>query len=198
MKRYVILTCEGVINQRHYSGEAEPCEPLVFLPGAVEGLRLLARKGFAVIVISAPPPPGGRWPYNKNRKRRRQRWLLEIALNGGRVERYYDRPLAVAEQGDARKISCNFLRGILLEHRVDAEDTYFISDSADDVAVATDFGCVGLLLQRDAFLDAALSTAKVPETVSNLREAAERITIRQANPLLRALEDVAPRIYTGR
>jgi len=189
MNRIAIVSCEGVINQRQRIVGNPAWDRPEFLPGALDGLKLLAREGYQVVVISEPIRRAAVGPDRELRKRWRQRWLLEIALYGGRVERFYDRPVAPAVGPSPHhvEIMTSFVRWVFSTHRASAEDSFFVADSLEDAQVAANLGCIAFVVRREAFL-CFQPAAGVVETASNLMDTAERVLFRRANPLLHALK----------
>ena len=52
MPRFVLLDRDGVINQRIVGGYVTCWDKFIFLPGALEGLRLLTEENYQVTVVS--------------------------------------------------------------------------------------------------------------------------------------------------
>jgi len=199
MRHLVVVMCDGVINRRCYAAGTALQQNPQFLPGALDGLRLLAREGFHVVAISnATPSPANR-QESTCRKRLRQQWLLDIALCGGRIERFYRCPQLANESEENRlRVKSDLLSRILAASRTPPEDVYMVSDTAEDLAIAARLGCDGFLLRREAFLCDQVPPAAAPEIACNLRDAAERMVTRRCNPFLRALQSLAPSVARGR
>ncbi|HTP69361.1 MAG TPA: hypothetical protein VMJ35_10700 [Dongiaceae bacterium] len=196
MKRYVVLTREGVLTPSTTNADIESIEhrgPTEFLPGAVEGLQKLSEKGFGVIVIADPARSTRKLSFRKERSGLLQRWQLEVALQRGRIERIYERPHELKNYSDRSTLTVHFLRQLLAMERLNPFETFFVSDRATDLEPAGTIGFSTILVRRTSFLQPSEGSAG-PVTVSNLLEAATRILTREANPLLRALTAVAPRL----
>ena len=191
-KRTVLLTLEGVVRPHMSKTCRELVDPMRFLPAAAAGLQLLAENDFYVAAITEDAEIAPRHAFQKRPTHRAERWLMEIALRRGRVDRIYSRPGNGRDCVDRAEIAGAVIRQILRELRLSAWDIHFVSDNPEDLDAASRLGCRGILLRRDAFLRTLPSNPFEPEVASNLLEAAERIVMRRVNPLLRAVEEVAP------
>ena len=191
-KHAVLLTLEGVIRPHLSRACQELVEPIRFLPGATDGLRLLAENDFCVVAITEDAEIAPRHGFQKRPTHWAERWLMEIALRRGRVDGIYARPGSGTNWLDRAEIAGAVIRQILRELRLPAWDVHFVTDNPVDLAAASALGCMGILLQRDAFLHTLPANPYEPEVASNLFQAAERIVMQRVNPLLRAVEEAAP------
>ena len=201
-QQYVMLRRDGVITRRLAGGSIRSWKQVEFLPRALEGLRLLARNDYGVLVI-ADRDYAGEGPLSLHEHARStQRLLLEVALEQGRIDQVYYGPPAICENGHRRAPDRGLLGRALAEHGLCAAGTYLISDSVNDLAVAAAVGCPQILLRRDAFLRPRVPEDAGHEVVTSLCEAAERVVgrrnaslRRQAGPKLRLIPDLYPGDY---
>jgi D-glycero-D-manno-heptose 1,7-bisphosphate phosphatase len=175
-ERAIILMRDGVINRRAGIGCVRDWQQFDFLPGALKGLRLLAEYKFTVLVIANQDSleKGQRSPNELRRVT--QRMLLEVALAGGNIEKVHCRPDEPYENRYCPTPLVGLLMQAITEHGLCVEETYLVSDSAEDLVVGKQIGCPTVELRRDAFLNEGLSASDGHhEIASNLYEAAERI-----------------------
>ena len=175
-KRAVLLGREGVINRRIGCGIADDWSQFEFLPGALDGLRLLAAHGYQVLVISNAERKARGFLGGREQRELTQRMLLEVALAGGDIDKSYDCAKAART---AQMEYTDVLKLALEEHGLRPAETCVISDALDEVRAAGAVGCPVILLRREAFLGEFGADSRAGEAVaSNLREAAERVVRR--------------------
>jgi D-glycero-D-manno-heptose 1,7-bisphosphate phosphatase len=172
-KRAVLLGREGVINRRIGCGIADDWSQFEFLPGALDGLRLLAAHGCQVLVISNAERRARGFLGGREQRELTQRMLLEVALAGGDIDKAYD---CAAAARTAQMEYTDVLKLALEEHGLRAAETCVISDMLEEVRAAGTVGCPVILLRREAFLGEFAADSRAGQHVaSNLREAAERV-----------------------
>jgi len=180
-QRSVVLKRDGVIIRRLTRGSIRSWSQVEFLPRALDGLRLLAKGHFGVLVIADRPCVGKGLLSAHELQRLTQRLLLEVALEHGRIDKVYCCPHTIRESCHCRVPARGLLRRALAEQGLRATDTYLIGDSVSDLAVGSALGCLGILLRRDAFLRPSIAEDAGHRVVTNLYEAVERILQRPAD-----------------
>jgi len=174
--RSIFLSRDGVINRRLGYGFVRDWQHFEFLPAALDGLRLLARHSYEVLVFCNQLclPSGSLSCFELYRFT--QRMLLEVTLAGGNISGVYYTSLLPRCQWLSARSHIHLLQLALTEHHLLPEDTHFISDSPTDLAVARCLGCPTIALCREAFLNPQLFGDSVcGQVVSNLREAVELV-----------------------
>jgi D-glycero-D-manno-heptose 1,7-bisphosphate phosphatase len=171
-QRYVLLDRDGVINRRIVGSYVSSWEQFEFLPGALDGLKTLAEHGYAALVISNQACVGEKLLKVSQLETITQRFLTEVALAGGNIRQVYYCLHEVADHCACRKPRPGAILRAQLDYAFEPETTYFVGDAAVDLQAAASAGCPGILLRRDAFLEAPTSRKMGPPVASNLYEAA--------------------------
>jgi D-glycero-D-manno-heptose 1,7-bisphosphate phosphatase len=184
-RRFVLIGRDGVLRRRLPLGcESLSWDRMEFLPRALDGLRLLAEHGFSVLLLSHQESARGVPLPSGEMKRWTERFLLEVALAGGRIEKVYDCPHVPITPCDCRPPGTGLLRKALADFGLCAAYTSLISESARELTAASKVGCPWIRIQRDAFLSHPISSQET--VVSNLHEAAEHLVnherTRQTDP----------------
>lgn len=194
----VILGRDGVINRRVKPGGVRCWQQFEFLPRTLEALRLLAQNGFGVVVSSRQECPGNGGPSANELEKLTRRFLLEVALAGGKIDRVYHCTHSAAAECDCLAPQPNLVRRVLADYGLQAEETYFLSDSIEDVEAAGVAGCRAILLRRDAFLTSGEpGSGGCGEIATNLYEAVERILGRENSALEETLKKELPKAAAG-
>lgn len=173
--RFVIVNRDGVILRRLACGGLFSWGQVEFLPRALEALRMLAEHGFGVLMLCRQSGAAKRLLSPHQMRRIAQRLRLEVALSGGKIEKVYCCAHAEQEGCNCRSADAELIHGALEEFGLNAAETFFVSDSKDEVEAAAAQGCPGILVQRDAFLRICHAEDVGLEIASSLYEAAERI-----------------------
>lgn len=197
-QRIVILGRDGVINRRVRPGGVRYWQQFEFLPRVLEALRLLAQNGLGVVVMSREECAGNGGPSANELEKLTRRFLLEVALAGGKIEKVYNCTRGAAARCDCLAPQSGLIRKVLAEYGLRGEETYVISDSIEDVEAAGVAGCRAMLLQRDAFLTSGVPGDGVCEEIAtNLYEAVERILSREKSTLEEILKKKLPKAGAG-
>jgi histidinol phosphatase-like enzyme len=169
-QRAVIAGFDGVIAWRTRGESAQDGSDFEFLPGALEGLRLLRENQYTVMAVARDKP--NRNESQNDSQRFIQRMRLEVALDGGKIEQMY-----VWREGEVAY--SELLKRMMAEHGLRATNTALVSDSVDELETGGWLGCQGILLRREVFLDRGWREGvRRWEVVSNLSEAAECLIIK--------------------
>ncbi len=146
MSRFILLDRDGVINQRILNGYVTCWEQFVFLPGALEGLRLLKQNSYAAIVISNQACVGKGLITSTKLESITRRFIKEVETYGGRICGVYYCPHREEDGCDCRKPKPGLLVKAQREHGFAFADTFLVGDSETDLLVADQVGCPVLLL----------------------------------------------------
>ena len=177
--KFILLDRDGVINRRVREGYVTSWDRFVFLPRALEGLRLLAEHGYAALVVSnqAAVAKGLMGPAELDAITRR--FLDEAEEAGGRIESVYyclHRP----EDGcDCRKPEPGLLRQAQAEHGFAFRQTFLLGDTERDLEAAARVGCPAILIAADGE-SAAPSEWPRRATLPSLYAAAEFVIAHDA------------------
>jgi D-glycero-D-manno-heptose 1,7-bisphosphate phosphatase len=130
-----------VINQRIVGGYVTCWEKFIFLPGALEGLRLLTEKNFQVIVISNQAGVGKSLMTAADLQEITRRFIREVEAHGGRIRSVYYCTHRAEDDCPCRKPRPALLLEAQAEHHFTFEDTFLIGDSESDLLAARAVGC---------------------------------------------------------
>jgi len=151
--------------------------------GAAEGLYLLVRRGYRIIVVSNQPGVAlGIFPEHALRtvESRLRELLRDVGvplsgfhycphLPGGRLPEY-------AVPCTCRKPASGLLSQAAREHGVDLESSWMVGDILDDVEAGHDAGCRTVLIDNGNETEWDLAPGRLPDKVaSDLFEAAALI-----------------------
>jgi len=146
--RFVLLDRDGVINQRIVGGYVTSWENFVFLPGALEGLRLLTTKNYQVIVVSNQAGVGKGLMSAEDLAGITGRFVQEVEARGGRIRSVYYCTHRAEENCTCRKPRPGLLLKAQAEHHFNFEDTFLIGDSESDLLAAQAVGCPAIMVSN--------------------------------------------------
>jgi len=176
MPRYVLLDRDGVINRRIASGYVTRWQEFEFLPGVLEGLRLLAEYDCKAIVVSNQACVGKGLMAAEQLAGLTRRFRDEAEARGGAIEAVYYCPHREEDGCDCRKPGAGLLRRAQREHGFDFAETFLIGDSETDFLAAREAGCRFIWLADGVRADApAFAEGRPPFVKRDLLEAARWI-----------------------
>jgi D-glycero-D-manno-heptose 1,7-bisphosphate phosphatase len=196
-QRTVLLDRDGVINRRIVNGYVTQWKEFTFLPGAIEGLRLLKEHGYTVLVVSNQSCVGRGLLSWQELQAITRRMLLEVALTGGAIENVYYCPHAPRDNCSCRKPQPGLLLKAMEEHQAWPAQIYMVGDSESDREAAARAGCRSLMVQRVAFLQHGDGSGTFKDVVSDLLEAANLILRRDTPTLGETLRRGWPHLHSG-
>jgi D-glycero-D-manno-heptose 1,7-bisphosphate phosphatase len=174
-RRYVLLDRNGVINRRNSNEHGKCWDKFEFLPRALDALRLLAANHYAGIVISRQACYREALASSSELDAITRRFLLEVALSGGHIAQVYYCPHGKEDVCNCYNPGAGLIAQAKADHGFLAEETYFVSEGEFELQAAEEEGCACIRIQRDAFLQTAISRKERYKIASNLYEAAEQI-----------------------
>jgi D-glycero-D-manno-heptose 1,7-bisphosphate phosphatase len=146
MPGFVLLDRDGVINRRVGGGYVTCWEEFVFLPDALEALRLLTEKNYHVIVVSNQAGVGKGLMTNADLQEITGKFIGEVEAQGGRIRSVYYCTHRAEDECQCRKPKPGLLLLAQAEHHFAFEDTFFIGDSISDLLAAQAVGCLSILV----------------------------------------------------
>jgi D-glycero-D-manno-heptose 1,7-bisphosphate phosphatase len=172
MPGFVLLDRDGVINQRIVGGYVTSWEKFAFLPGALEGLRLLAEKNYQLIVVSNQAGVGKGLMTAADLHDITRKFLEEVEAHGGRIRSVFYCTHRAEDGCPCRKPKPGLLLNAQAEHQFNFEDTFLIGDSESDLRAAQAVGCPAIMVSNapSAGLEKLLYAPRV--TVPSLLAAA--------------------------
>src|SRR5271157_5159586 len=146
MPRFVLLDRDGVINRRIISGYVTCWEKFVFLPGALEALRLLNEKNYQVIVVSNQAGVGKGLMSAADLDEVTLRFNAEVEAHGGRILSVYYCTHRAEDGCECRKPKPGLLRHAQAEHHFDFERAFLVGDTESDLRAAHAAGCPAIMV----------------------------------------------------
>ncbi len=142
MKRAVFLDRDGVINRKAAEGEyITRWEDFHFLPGVADGITLLNRAGWSVIVISNQRCIAKGLLTIEKLESIHRRMREELIAAGAGVDGIYYCPHKKEAACDCRKPAPGMLLTAAKEHQLDLQSSWMIGDSETDVEAGKRAGC---------------------------------------------------------
>jgi D-glycero-D-manno-heptose 1,7-bisphosphate phosphatase len=150
IRNFVLTDRDGVINQRIVGGYVTSWEKFVFLPGALDALRLLAAKDYRVIVVSNQAGVGKGLMTAADLQEITHRFVEEVDAQGGRIQAVYYCTHQAGDDCPCRKPKPGLLLKAQAEHHFTFEDTFLIGDSESDLLAAHAVGCPTIMVSNAA------------------------------------------------
>jgi D-glycero-D-manno-heptose 1,7-bisphosphate phosphatase len=142
MKRAVFLDRDGVINRKAGEGEyVTRWEEFHFLPEVAEGIALLNKAGWSVIVISNQRCVAKGLLTIEELESIHRRMREELVAAGARLDGIYYCPHELSPPCGCRKPAPGMLLTAAKELQIDLECSWMIGDSETDVEAGKRAGC---------------------------------------------------------
>ncbi len=142
MKKAVFLDRDGVINHKASEGEyVTRWEDFHFLPGVADGIALLNRAGWSVIVISNQRCVAKGLLSIEELETIHRRMSEELFAAGAKLDGIYYCPHEKEFACDCRKPAPGMLLTAAKEHQIDLRSSWMIGDSETDVEAGKRAGC---------------------------------------------------------
>jgi D-glycero-D-manno-heptose 1,7-bisphosphate phosphatase len=146
MPGFVLLDRDGVINRRIVGGYVTRWEEFVFLPDALEALRLLNVNNYHVIVVSNQAGVGKSLMTAADLQEITRKFIEEVEAQGGRIRDVYYCTHPAEDHCQCRKPKPGLLFMAQAEHHFTFKDTFLIGDSEGDLQAAQSVGCPSILV----------------------------------------------------
>lgn len=172
MKRAAFLDRDGVVNRKAGEGQyVTRWEEFHFLPGAAEGISLLNKAGWSVIVISNQRCVAKGLLTTNELEAMHRRMCDQLAAAGAKLDGIYYCPHEKEPACSCRKPAPGMLLTAAKEHQIDLPSSWMIGDSETDVEAGKKAGCKAARLVENP--DAGSGNADL--FVRSLLEASRRI-----------------------
>jgi D-glycero-D-manno-heptose 1,7-bisphosphate phosphatase len=141
----VFLDRDGVVNRKAPEGEyVTSWDAFSFLPGAIEGLRLLAGTPAPVVIVTNQRGIARGHMDESDLTDIHNRMHAEVARAGGRIDAIYHCP---HEGGcDCRKPRTGMFRSAARDLGIGLADSVVVGDRASDMEAAASIGAVRVLV----------------------------------------------------
>lgn len=162
MAKAVFLDRDGVINQRPPEGEyVTRWEDFHILPGVAEGITLLNRAGFSVIVVTNQRCIAKQLLTADDLDKMHERMTDSLARAGATIDAIYYCPHEMEPACDCRKPAPGMLLSAARSRDIELTSSWMVGDSDSDVEAGRNAGCrtVRLLSEAEDSAEAARGSA---------------------------------------
>ena len=151
MNRAAFLDRDGVINRKAPPGQYITCwEDMHFLPGVIQGIALLNRVGFRVIVVTNQRCIAKGLVTEAGMTAMHRRMRTELSAAGAVIDDIYYCPHEMHPACTCRKPAPGMLLEAATEHNIDLANSWMIGDTDIDMQAARNAGCkTARLLEAD-------------------------------------------------
>lgn len=147
MARAVFLDRDGVINRKPREGDyITRWEHLHFLPGVAEGIALLNRAGFCVIVITNQRCVEKGLVTRSELESLHRQMTESLACAGAALLAVYYCPHELEPVCRCRKPAPGMLLDAARDHGIELAESWMVGDSAIDIQAANNAGCKAVRL----------------------------------------------------
>lgn len=187
MNKAIFLDRDGTINvEKNYLYRKEDFE---FLPGAVEGLKLLQKAGYLLIIITNQSGIG-RGYYTDQDFQKLNDWMLgDLKSKNVIIADVYYCPHLPDAKVEAYRMDCEcrkpklgLFQKAIIDHNVDLSLSYAIGDKIRDCEICKTTKCKGFLIaeneKTDIIKDVKSHRIQNVDYCSDLYECALKITHR--------------------
>lgn len=149
----VILDRDGVLNERPARARyVTTPDEFVWIPGALEALRLLRSSGYRVIVVSNQAGIGRGAMSEPDLEAVHAMMRADAEASGGRIDATYHCPHDWNAGCDCRKPRPGMLFEAQRDHHLDLTRTWFLGDDERDAEAARAAGCPFAMVTDDSTL----------------------------------------------
>lgn len=154
LNKAIFMDRDGTINvEKHYLHRIEDFE---FLPGAVEGMRILQAKGYKLIMITNQSGIG-RGYYSEKEFELLNNWMVkELERCGVIIDGVYYCPHLPDAKIEKYRMVCNCRKPALglyekaiIEHDINVDQSWAIGDKIRDCGICEKTGCRGYLIGKN-------------------------------------------------
>ena len=173
MNKAIFLDRDGTINfDKNYLYKIND---FVFIPGAIEALKMLQQAGFLLIIITNQSGIA-RGFYTEEDFQRLNSWVLaELEKNGIKISAVYYCPHSPDAKCQCRKPNLGLFETAIKDFDIDIASSFAVGDKLRDCAICEKTKCKGFLITNKK------ETRKNIKNVSSLLEAAEYIVKEEKN-----------------
>lgn len=171
--RAVFLDRDGVINEDY--GFVHDVKRFKFIQGSIEGLQLISKKGYKLIIVTNQSGIGRGYYTEEDFKRVNEYMLEELRKKGVMIHKVYYCLHKPEDNCECRKPGIKFIREAEKEFNLDLRKCYVIGDKTADIKMGTDAGCKTIVVRTGEAGNDGKFKIKADFTADNLRVAADII-----------------------
>lgn len=146
-KKIVFLDRDGVINQKAPKANyIKNWDEFIFLPGAIEAIKLLNTKGYKIFVISNQAGISRKAMTEKDLALIHKNMQKKLKTYGAKIDDFYYCPHGWDEDCECRKPKPGMLLQAAREHFIDLRKATFIGDDERDRQAGESAGCPTILV----------------------------------------------------
>ncbi len=131
----MFLDRDGVVNRNRHD-YVKCWQEFEFLPGALEALRLLAKRNVRVVIVTNQSSVGRGIISHETLEAIHQRMTAEVEANGGRIDAILCCPHAPNAGCGCRKPRPGLILDAIRRFRIDPRSACFVGDSLGDLRAA--------------------------------------------------------------
>jgi histidinol-phosphate phosphatase family protein len=181
MNKAVFLDRDGVINRKPDDGcYATRWEDIEFLAGAADGIALLRRGGFRIIVVTNQRCVAKGLLTISELEALHERMQRHMASSGAIIDAFYYCPHASEPACDCRKPAPGMVIRASCAHHIELKASWVIGDSDTDIQAGKTAGCKTALIRSHN----AKLTDPPDISAGTLIEAAQQIMRREGIPII--------------
>lgn len=143
--RTIFLDRDGVINENR-ADYVKGWHEFRFLPGALEGLRLLTERRYRICIVTNQAAVNRGLLAQADLEELHRRMVAVAEAHGARIADIRYCPHRDDEACACRKPRPGMLLGLAAERQVDLSQTYFVGDALTDMAAGHAAGCRTILV----------------------------------------------------
>jgi D-glycero-D-manno-heptose 1,7-bisphosphate phosphatase len=157
-KKIVILDRDGIINKKPPKGDyVKNWQEFEFLDGAIEGLKLLTKKGYEFYIVTNQAGIARGLMTEAALKKIHRNMLIKFKEKGIKIKQIYYCPHDWDEGCNCRKPKPGMLFKAASEYNFDLTKAIFIGDDIRDRLTAKFAGCTFVMMKQDGNLRECVS-----------------------------------------
>lgn len=170
MNKAVFLDRDGVIN---LSDNVPKWEEFRFVPGALDGLKLLHENGYKLIITTNQSGVSRGLYRESDLTGIHENMISVLRDHGVEIDAVYYCPHSPEDKCGCRKPESGMLKQAKNDHNIDFSKSFLVGDQTRDIIAGKSVGCKTVLVTSS---HTKFSDAFYPDhTVASLREAAKFI-----------------------
>lgn len=173
MNRAIFFDRDGTLNvDKGYTHKIKDFE---LFPGVINGLKLLSKTDYKLIIINNQAGIGKGFYTEKNAENFNKHLKKIVEENGGRINAIYFCPHKPEDNCTCRKPETGMLRKAQENFDLDLNKSFFIGDTTADIETGKRAGCITILVKTGLKGKDGKFNVESDFIAENLVEAAEWI-----------------------